>query len=475
SLQSTGLSAALNDFFLSWQQLANNPQDSAQKYNVRTKADTLATNLKNMNQQLTAAQSSADSQVTSLIQQANLLLNDISTLSTQITRQENGTTTATANDLRDQRDQMISKLSAIMPVQQVSTLDGSLLLQSVGGDLLVQDGVAHQLARGTAPANGFGGVIIAETGQVIKNIGLNGSIGGQIELRDNKLGSYIQQVDSIAANLAFAVNQVHGSANAGTASTTMTSGQTVNAGLTLDDPAQATAFATQIISGSFKIHSYDAAGVATPAGGSTINITAGLTTMNDVVTSLNTALGATGTASLDAGNHLNITAAAGSSFTLSDDSSNMLAAFEVNSFFTGSSASTLDLAAAIKANPATINTGQADPVTSAISTADNSAAITIMQLQDQALAFDGSASASLNNRTSSVSTQYGFDVGNSVQQQQYRNAEFDSLNAQRQAISGVNTDEELVSMIKLQRAYEASAKVITTANQMMTSLMGLIR
>jgi len=39
----------------------------------------------------------------------------------------------------------------------------------------------------------------------------------------------------------------------------------------------------------------------------------------------------------------------------------------------------------------------------------------------------------------------------------------------------VNIDDELVTMIKFQRAYEASAKVITTSNTMLDSLLGLIR
>ncbi|HCS12474.1 MAG TPA: hypothetical protein DIW28_01580, partial [Zetaproteobacteria bacterium] len=43
------------------------------------------------------------------------------------------------------------------------------------------------------------------------------------------------------------------------------------------------------------------------------------------------------------------------------------------------------------------------------------------------------------------------------------------------AFSGVNTDEELVNMIKFQRAYEAAAKVITTSNSMLDSLLSLVR
>ena len=71
---------------------------------------------------------------------------------------------------------------------------------------------------------------------------------------------------------------------------------------------------------------------------------------------------------------------------------------------------------------------------------------------------------------------HSHDPGNhKTQQRQYRTAEADSLNSQREAVSGVNIDDELVTMIKFQRAYEASAKVITTSNTMLDSLLGLIR
>jgi len=70
---------------------------------------------------------------------------------------------------------------------------------------------------------------------------------------------------------------------------------------------------------------------------------------------------------------------------------------------------------------------------------------------------------------------FGTDVSTTIQQKDYRTVEASSLESQRLAVSGVNIDEELISMIKFQRAYEASAKVITTTNQMLDSLLGLIR
>lgn len=46
---------------------------------------------------------------------------------------------------------------------------------------------------------------------------------------------------------------------------------------------------------------------------------------------------------------------------------------------------------------------------------------------------------------------------------------------QRQSVSGVSTDEELIEVTKRQQAYAAAAKVITTATEMSQTLLNLIR
>ena len=475
SLQSTGLAAALDGFFTSWKQLANNPQDNGQKVNVRAKSSALIDNLNNMSQQIRSEQTNTDANINQSITRANQILDNIASLTTQIQRSEAGNKgiVGQANDLRDQRDQAVRDLAKIIPVQEVQTSGGSLMLQTLNGDLLVQDNTARHLARGSGGTGNFANIVIQGSNTTIDNALQGGVIGGMINLRDNKLSSYIQQMDSIAANLVFSVNQVHASGASTKHATALTAGQSSNAALALNDATQTAPFAAQIKSGSFKLHVYDNTGTPTPAGGATISVTAGVTTMNDIATAINAITGVS--ASVNASGQLNITAATGNTFSLSSDSSNMLAAYEINSFFQGNNAGSIALASAIQSDAGAINTGQVDPATSTINLGDNSAALAILGLQNAALSVDGTTTASLHDRTTSISTQYGTDTAASVQQKDYRSVESDSLKNQRQAVSGVNVDEELVSMIKFQRAYESSAKVITTTNQMLDSLMGLIR
>jgi flagellar hook-associated protein 1 FlgK len=44
----------------------------------------------------------------------------------------------------------------------------------------------------------------------------------------------------------------------------------------------------------------------------------------------------------------------------------------------------------------------------------------------------------------------------------------------RESISGVSIDEETVNLIKFQNAYQAAAKLISTADEMMQTVLNMI-
>ncbi|MDX8382681.1 MAG: flagellar hook-associated protein FlgK, partial [Ghiorsea sp.] len=145
SLESTGLAASVDNFFLSWQQLSNSPQDMAQKYNVLGKSQELVGQLNRMQEQFSSAQTSLDTDIDQQITAVNIQLDQIGALTKQIRVHEAGqqAVVGTANDLRDQRDEAIRTLAKIIPIQEVKTQDGHMLIQTKGGDLLTQDGVVR--------------------------------------------------------------------------------------------------------------------------------------------------------------------------------------------------------------------------------------------------------------------------------------------------------------------------------------------
>jgi len=469
NLDTPGLTTVLNDFFAAQQQLTNRPEDPATRHNVLARARDVATHITDMRRQLADHRNSINQQISPLLEQVNTLLDQIADLNRQITLRP------TANDLLDKRDKAIQDLAQLVPIRRITTNDTGLLLQTPGGDLLVRDDMTRHLKIGAGSP--FGKVEFVDTSLPAAGVEQGGKLGALLELRDGRIANYIGQLDSLAANLIFSLNQQHTGGTGLTAVSSYTAGQasTDPAGTSIAVNADPSVpFASQIKTGTFTIHVLDSTGnPLTPPGpgGTGISITAGVTKLSDIATAINAINGVS--ASINKG-RLNINGG-NNRIVFANDTSNFLAAYEINAFFHGSSAANISVDDAINNDSGRIATGMADAATSAVSPADNRVALAILTLRDKAISIDGTNAASPAQRASTLAGDYGMETAAAMRQLSYHEAEADILNRRREAVSGVNVDEEMIRMIELQRAYEASAKVIQSSNRMLDSLMGLIR
>jgi flagellar hook-associated protein 1 FlgK len=472
NLGAPGLTSTLDDFFNAQQLLANSPDDPIARTDMVAKANDIATLTSSMQQQLLSRQQSANQEAGTLINETNKLMDNIAALNRQIVQNETGGQVAgAANDLRDKRDVAVMALAALIPFQQVSTNDGGLMLQTPGGDLLIQNGYSRHLQVAPAAGSSFDVIQFSDTGLPATGIENGGKIGGLLTIRDTQLAGYISTLDSLAQNLIFSVNQLHSGGTGTTAVTSYTSGlAATNAAAPVNaDPD--IPFAAKIVDGSFTIHVLDGDPPTNP-GGTAINITAATTTMNQIAADISAVAGVTAT--VNASGNLVINGGA-NRVVFSNDSSNVLAAYEINTLFHGSSAADISVDAVILSDPGRIATASADPATSAISITDNSIALNILALRDQPLNVDGGTPTSLTDRATNLAGKFGLDIASASQESIFRESQATSLSVQREAVSGVNLDEELVNMMVFQRSYEASAKIVQVANEMLGTLMGLVR
>ncbi len=70
------------------------------------------------------------------------------------------------------------------------------------------------------------------------------------------------------------------------------------------------------------------------------------------------------------------------------------------------------------------------------------------------------------------------EVGSNVQNTNaYYNHQSDMLihmENRREALSGVSLDEEMINLVKFQNAYDATAKLIATADELMQTVLNLV-
>ena len=109
---------------------------------------------------------------------------------------------------------------------------------------------------------------------------------------------------------------------------------------------------------------------------------------------------------------------------------------------------------------------------SATVNADGENARTVGSLRD-ALAMNG-GQVTFSAYLSSLISRVGTDVNVSQQRYDQRNAVMTTLTNQKEQVSGVSIDEEMVNLIKYQMGYNAAGKMITTTQELIDTLLALI-
>jgi flagellar hook-associated protein 1 len=135
--------------------------------------------------------------------------------------------------------------------------------------------------------------------------------------------------------------------------------------------------------------------------------------------------------------------------------------------------STATSAAAITINPLLTSTAQIAASGSATLQGDNSNALKLAQIKGTNTMSGGTTT--FNSYYSSMVSTIGLDVQSSKNTVSQDDAFLKQLNALRESSSGVSLDEELANLIKYQRSYQASAKLISTASDMLDIALNMVR
>ena len=104
---------------------------------------------------------------------------------------------------------------------------------------------------------------------------------------------------------------------------------------------------------------------------------------------------------------------------------------------------------------------------------DNRNANALLALADSDVALG--ATATISEAFGSLLGDVGTTVRSAYLEEESASTVADQVNAVREAVSGVSTDEEMISLMQFQRAYEASMQVVRTADELLTQVIALKR
>ena len=438
-----GLNNALSEFFTAFDDLASNPTNLAARTAVLSTAGTLATVFNRLGTALFQQRLNLDNAVTAEVTEINGMLNEIAELNRSILKIENGN--VAANDLRDQRDLLIKQLSEKVDVQLIDTNDSNTTLTLSGGTPLVLGTTVFQLSTGANPDNrGFKDILVDDgmggTINVTNQI-LDGELRGLLDMRDVETQGLIDQLDRLAAGLMEQVNGVHLQGIGLDGSSGNLFFQTLIPTVTASSQNLGTAVVTAtnaspstVIVDKFQIRS---------TGGGNFDLF-NLTT-NQLVGSFSSPV----TIANGLAVTISLGAVAGDTFdiSISEDAA-------VNMALASTVLNDLDKIAAGLSGPG-----------------DGQNALNISNLQNSLVfsagAFTpGAGSSTFDDFFNSIIS--GLGVGSRSSQTILKQQEgiMLQLNTQRESISGVSLDEEMINLIKFQQAYAASARMVTVIEEM---------
>jgi len=467
-----GVASRLTDFFRRFDDLQNTPEDMAIRELVISGGAGLAGALHGLRGQLGELGEDIDGQIAELVAQADDIATGIARLNSEITTSEAGRR-GHATALRDQRDALLRDLSEIFDVTVREEPDGSINVY-VGSEALIQGGGSRGLLAVTESDGDFQrtSVRFTDTNQQIEVRG--GRLEGLIAARDHDAYGRIAVLDELATALIGDVNRIHadGQGLAGFREL-VGSFDVLATDAALDSGAAGLGYPPQ--SGSFYITVSDDA-THTPVA-YRIDIAmdgqGGGTTLDSLIADLNAQVSGL-TASATSDKRLSLSAADGFSFTFGydgqqgrADTSHVLAALGMNTFFTGSDAR----------NIAVNETIQNDPSLLAAATVflpgDGANAGRIAALDVAGSGTLGGVSIlefhnSMANSVAAAAAAANGDLEASA-------AVFSSLQSQKEAISGVNLDEEAIALLKYERAFQGATRFVRVVDDLLAELVALVR
>ncbi|HVU15305.1 MAG TPA: flagellar hook-associated protein FlgK [Candidatus Didemnitutus sp.] len=207
-----GLSAALDDFFNSFQSLAASPTDVGERQTLLQKAGVLTDTINQMDTNLAQVQTDATTQIQSDVTTVNQLLNQVATLNKQIASVEIGKPNS-AVDLRDQRQAVLEQLAAKLPVDTSNGANGMIqvtMKDASNNNVLLVNG-----ASVTGPVTFTGTGLTAGASATAVQFS-SGSIYGALTTRDGAVQDMRDALDNISNQLVTTVNAAYNpSATAG--------------------------------------------------------------------------------------------------------------------------------------------------------------------------------------------------------------------------------------------------------------------
>lgn len=211
---SAGLSPALSDFFKGVQEVAAYPQSLPARQAMLSSSQSLVARFQSIDQRLREIREGVNSQITSEITLINSYSKQIADVNQRIILAQAAGPAQPANDLLDQRDQLIADLNKEIRVTTLQQGDGTYNVFIGNGQPLVVGTLNYTMQAVAAPDDPERTIVAlrSPTGSTVnipESLLTGGKLGGLIAFRAESLDPLQNALGRIALTLAQNVNDQH--------------------------------------------------------------------------------------------------------------------------------------------------------------------------------------------------------------------------------------------------------------------------
>lgn len=533
-IDNIGIKSNLQEYNDLWQALADSPDSDPVKVALAQQTQTLSLDITSTRAQVRDLQVKVNDEIPLIVDEINNYAKEISQLNKAIGEVESDGVDH-ANDLRDRRGYLELQLAELTGAtvlegqlyngsgfkgeeQYNSSLNennqASYTIQISGFNIV--DGSTYHPVEITSGANQLdfhelyyelqNGNEIPMEDEII-----GGKLGAVLDIRgrrpdietgipsDGELQNVINELDTFSKGMIEATNNVYASSATNLMQSNM---------LTLEDDTPLVLGDYNVDKGSFSLVVYDIDGKEVTSRDININETTSLsvstdlfvnsdgTTVgnsikeqiaaiiddngdNDTTNDINSYLTSTYSSGEFAISMDSVKESQGYTFALVDNSptgintgTNFAGALGMSRYFDGNSAKDMDLNSQLKDDPTKIQAYSVDV------DGNNDVALQMVQMQFEdvnfeAIGYGDRVSTTVYDYFDKITTGVGSRTNAAIVTDDTVTAHYMAAQKEYESVSGVSIDEELTNLIKYQTAYGAAAKVITTVDQMMTTLLGI--
>ncbi|RDU65083.1 flagellar hook-associated protein FlgK [Helicobacter sp. MIT 14-3879] len=494
-----GIYNDIEQYFNAWKDIEKNPADSAQKQVLAQKTQTLITNIKDTRNRLFDLQLKSSEELKVTIQEINSLGKQIAEINKKLGEMEDSRELKQANELRDRRDELEFNMSKLINTNifkdklksnsklntESADFDYGYTLNIAGGFNIVDGEIHHPIIIDNSD-NENGLYTVYFQGYDFKRVDITdkisgGKSGALIDLvaygknggKIGKLQEYINNLDTFTQGFIEATNSVYAQS-----ATNELRGEVLE--ISNDEVLSSSKY--NIKNGSFDVIIYDAKGNEMLRKSVKID---GITTMEDIVDYLNKS-----TDDNNDNNPLNdfddyfiayydndakqfqILAknpSLGLSVSIEDNGSNFAGAIGVNRFLDGNNANDISLNPMYVKDPTLIRQWKA-PVNGNFDIA--TMMLSLQYKESEFYPIRGKKQKmSIPEYFQFVTNKVASDTNEIQVLGDTKQSVLAAVKKEFLAINQVSIDEEMVNLIKFQSGYAANAKVITTIDRMIDTLL----